>query len=249
TAALAASPEATYLSARDKYIAQIKRLENAKTSDSALQAAEDKATADLTKRLRDVIGPVSVKGFPAEGKLSLITLFEDDEGFGMLDGLAYGEGEEGLVVTTRPLLKDWLDGKAKAEDEEGRLPADAEAAARLESFYTFAISSDAAFSKNADIPVTKPAGADFAVAALGEFQQDIGHENVDQIVATVIKGDRVLVASVQRKAPIAKIPACDSIWADALQKVDKLQAEYRASGLKDEKLFDESTHAEEQGDK
>jgi len=129
------------------------------------------------------------------------------------------------------------------------LPADAEAAARLEAFYTFAISSDAAFSKNADIPVTKPAGADFAVAALGEFQQDIGHENVDQIVATVFKGDRVFVASVSRKAPIAKIADCETIWSDALKKADKLAAQYQASGLKDEKLFDESTHAQEQGDK
>src|SRR5579862_647752 len=177
TAALAASPEATYLAARNKYIAEIARLEGSKASDSALQAAE-RATRDLAKRLRDIIGPVSVKGFPATGKLSLVTLFKDDEGFGMLDGLAYGEGENQLVVTTRPLLKDWLDGKAKADDEESRLPADTEAAVRLEAFYTDAIASDAAFSKNADLPVTKPAGADVAVAALGEFQQDIGHDNV-----------------------------------------------------------------------
>ena len=249
TAALAASPEATYLSARNKDIAEIKRLETSKASDSTLQAAEDKATKDLAKRLRDIIGPVSIKGFPAAGKLSLVTLFPDDEGFGMLDGLAYGEGEQELLVTTRPLFKDWLDGKANKGDKENRLPADSEAAVRLEAFYTYAISSDAAFSKNADLPVTKPGGADLAVAALGEFQQDIGHENVDQIVATVFKGDRVLVANVQRKAPIAKIPACEAIWADALKKSDELAAKYQASGLKDEKLFDESTQAREQGDK
>ena len=249
TAALAASPEATYFSARDKYIAEIKRLETSKASDSAVQAAQDKATRDLAKRLREIIGPVSVKGFPVVGKLSLETLSKEDVGFGMLDGLAFGEEEQDLLVTTRPLLTAWLDGKAKEKDAESRLPADAEAAVRLDAFYTFAISSDAAFSKNADIPVAKPAGADFAAAALGEFQQDIGHENVDQIVATVFKGERVLVASVRRKAPIAKIPDCEAIWTDALQKAEKLQAEYRASGLKDEKLFDESTRAEEQGDK
>jgi hypothetical protein len=249
TPAAAASPEATYLSARDKYIAQIKRLEASKATDSALQAVEDKASEDLEKRLRDIIGPVSIKGFPAEGRLSLVTLFEGDEGFGMLDGLAYGEGEQEVIVTTGPLLKEWLASRAKDEDEGTRLPADAEKAVRLETFYTEAVASDAAFSKNADLPVTKPAGADFAFAALGEFQQDIGHDNVDQIVATVFKGERVLVATVQRKAPIGKIAACEAIWADALKKADELQAEYRASGLKDEKLFDESTHAQEQGDK
>ena len=62
--ALAASPEAAYLAARNKAIAEIKALEQLKVSESAIQAAKDKAVADLEKRLRDIVGPVAVKGFP-----------------------------------------------------------------------------------------------------------------------------------------------------------------------------------------
>jgi hypothetical protein len=248
-AALAASPEAAYLAARDKAIAEIKRLEASKASDETVQAAEDKASDDLARRLREIIGPVALKGFSGSGKLNIESLSEGDVGFGMLDGLAFDAKGDSVVVTTRPLLAAWLAAKAREADAESRLPADIAAAVKQEDFYTFAISPDAAFAANADLPVTRPAGADLAVATLGEFEQDIGHDNVDQIVAAVAKGDRVLVASIQRKAPIAKIAACEKIWTDALARSDKLQAEYRASGLKDEKLFDESNRVEEEGDK
>jgi len=69
--ALAASPEATYLAARDKAIAEIKALQDAKTSESAIQAAEDKATADLVKQLKDIIGPVAIEGFASPDHLNI----------------------------------------------------------------------------------------------------------------------------------------------------------------------------------
>jgi hypothetical protein len=63
--ALAASPEAAYLAVpRNTAIAEIKALEDSKASESAIQAAEDKAVADLEKRLSDIVGPVAVRGFP-----------------------------------------------------------------------------------------------------------------------------------------------------------------------------------------
>ena len=85
--ALAASPEADYLEARDKAIAEVKALENSKASQSAIDAAMDKALADLTKRLKDIVGPVS--GFPGPGRLNLDTLSENQVGYGNLDGVAY----------------------------------------------------------------------------------------------------------------------------------------------------------------
>src|ERR1700689_2968140 len=86
--ALAASPEADYLEARDKAIAEVKALENSKASQSAIDAAMDKALADLTKRLKDIVGPVSVKGFPGAGTLNLDTLSEHQVGYGDLDGVS-----------------------------------------------------------------------------------------------------------------------------------------------------------------
>ena len=75
--------------------------------------------------------------------------------------------------------------------------------------------------------------ADLAVGALGVFQQADGPWPADAIVATVIKGDRVFVASIRHKPPIGKIPACGAIWAkakreqaaEALEQGDK---DYRA---------------------
>ena len=212
--ALAASPEAAYLAARDKAIAEIKALEDSKAGESAIQAAEDKAAADLEKRLRDIVGPVVVKGFPTAGRLNLALSVHDEE-FGDLDGLAsYSDGQD-MVVTPRPLLTAWLEQMAKDEDRDRHLPTAVEAAVRQDNFYTFSVGEDAAFAKYADLPVAKPPGADLSVAALGVFQQADGPWPPDAIVATVVKGDRVFVASIHRKPPIGTIPACRALWTKA----------------------------------
>jgi len=230
--ALAASPEAAYLAARDKYIAEIKAFEDSKASESAIQAAENKAVADLEKRLRDIVGPVAVKGFPPADTLNL-ALREHDEEFGDLDGLTSNSEGQDVVVTTRPLLMAWLEQMVKDEVKDRRLPTDVDAAVRQDGFYTFSLGADAAFAKYADLPVMKPPGADLAVGALGVFQQADGPWTPDWIVATVIKGNRVFVASVRHKPPVGKIPACGAIWAkakreqaaEALEQDDK---DYRA---------------------
>jgi hypothetical protein len=244
---LAASPEAAYLAARDKDIAEIKALEDSEASHSTIEAAEDKALADLTKRLKDIVVPVAVKGFPPADTLNL-ALSEHEEDFGHLDGLASQRAD--IVVTTRPLLMAWLEQMAKDEDKDRRLPTDVDAAVRQDGFYTFSVGEDAAFAKYADLPVMKPPGADLAAGALGVFTQADGPWPPDAIVVTVIKGDRVfVVASANRMAPVGKIAACEAIWTEAQRKAVKLQAEYRASGLKNQKLLDKSTQAEEQGDR
>lgn len=230
--ALAAPPEGDYLTARDKAIAEIKALEEAKASESAIQAAEDKAAADLEERLRAMLGPIEVKGFPPANKLNL-ALSEHEEEFGDLDGLtSYSDGQD-MVVTTRSLLTAWLKRAAKDEVKERRLPTDVDAAVREDGFYTFSVGEDSAFAIYADLPVTKPTGVDLAVSALGVFQQADGPWPADAIVATVIKGDRVLVGSIRHRPPIGKIPACAAMWvkakreqaAEALEHGDK---DYRA---------------------
>ena len=229
--ALAGSPEAAYLAARDKYIAEIKALENSKASEGSIQAAEDKAAADLEKRLKDIVGPIAVKGFPPADKLNL-ALSEHEEEFGNLDGLtSYSEGQD-MVVTTKPLLKAWVEAKAKEKDKDVRLPADVDAAIRQSNFYTFSVGQDAAFEKRADLPVTKPTGADFAFAALGVFAQAEGHWVPDAIVATDIKGDRVFVGNVKLKAAVGEIFACEAIWTMAQEKhpeaLEQVERNYRA---------------------
>jgi hypothetical protein len=116
--ALAASPEAAYLAARDKAIAEVKALEAAKASESAINAAKDKAAADLEKRLKEIVGPLSVKGFAPPDQLD-IALLEYQQGYGSLDGLfSYGKADQALLVTTRRLLTAWLEGKAYRQELE-----------------------------------------------------------------------------------------------------------------------------------
>jgi hypothetical protein len=213
--ALAASPEAAYIAARDKAIAEVKALEDAKASEDKIQAAEDKASADLAKQLKAIIGPVAIEGFAAPDQLN-IALSHYQQGYGELDGVAsYGKEKQVLVVTTRSLAEKWLEASSKDEDKTRRQPTGIDAAARGEDFYNSSLYNDVHFSKYADLPVAKPAGADVVVAALGGLSQGFEAELPDTIVATIVKGGRLFVASVPLKTPIGKIRACAPLWAKA----------------------------------
>ncbi|MCS4021335.1 hypothetical protein M2177_008880, partial [Bradyrhizobium japonicum] len=102
----AATPEQHYLDLRDRYIAKFSK---AKESDETFKQ-HDAALNELTGLLRGLVGPVTIKGLPAEGKSNADTLFKGDSGFGHLDGLAFAsEGDKmQAVVTTTSLLKHWL---------------------------------------------------------------------------------------------------------------------------------------------
>jgi hypothetical protein len=214
------------------HLREIKALEEARASESAIQAAEDKAAANLEELLRPMLGPVEVKGFPPANKPNL-ALSEHEEEFGDLDGLtSYSDGQH-IVVTTRPLPIAWLKRVAKDEVKERRLPTDADAAVRQDGFYTFSAGEDSVFATYADLPVMKPTGVDLAVSALGVFQQADGPWPADAIVATVIKGDRVLVGRIRHRPPIGEIPACGPIWAkaereQATETLEQGDKDYRA---------------------
>ena len=230
--ALAASSEAGYVAARDRAIAEIKALQDVKASESAIQAVEDKASTDLVKQLKDIIGPVAIEGFASPDHLNIA--LRQEQGYGDLDGLAsYGKDKQVFVVTTRSLAQAWVAANAKDKDRTKRQPTAIDAAARGEDFYNGSLYSDVAFAKYSDLPLRKPAGADVVVAALGGLSQGFEAELPDTIVATIVKGDRVFVASVPRKTPIGKIRACAPLWAKAQRDgladaEDRIEKSYRA---------------------
>jgi hypothetical protein len=248
SAAHAASPEDAYLAARDKAIAQLKAL----PADARAEAIQTAALAALQKRLMALIGRSSVKGFSPSPRINLETL-RDEPGFGMLDGLAYapaGKGQEGsrLVATTKSLLAIWLRARAAESDASVRVSAQMETALRSDTFYTFAVGQDAAFSRAAEIEVAKPVGADFAVAALGRWSQDIGPSPLDRLVVAVVKGGRVFVADVEPAAKAPEFPACKAIWDAANAEAGKIIEAYQKGGAKDDALFDKSTKSQQQGE-
>jgi hypothetical protein len=192
--ALAASPEAAYLAARDKAIAEVKALEAAKASESAINAAQDRALADLTKRLKEVVGPVSVKGFPPPDQLN-IALSVYQQGYGSLDGLfSYGKANQALLVTTRALAY----GVARSEGEGGRQrvpPAPGRSAPRPGLLHLFNQLRRRLFEvlrsagNEADRRRSRRRGVRRLRAGDGPLAPDA-------IVATVVKSDRVFVAEI-----------------------------------------------------
>ncbi|TGW05656.1 hypothetical protein EN788_46320, partial [Mesorhizobium sp. M2D.F.Ca.ET.145.01.1.1] len=150
-AAHAASPEDDYIAARDKAISAIAAMESANAPVETLDAANDKARADLEQRLSTLLGPFTVKGFPAAGTINIESLSSSDVGFGMLDGLRHGtEDGPSIVASTRGLVERWLQSRAAETDADLKLPTGFDAALKLDAFYTQAIGSDAAFTGTLD---------------------------------------------------------------------------------------------------
>jgi hypothetical protein len=239
-AVTAATPEDAYLAARDAYVAEFKRHEP--TGDEGV-AAHDRALADLEGKLRQIIGPVAIKGLPGDGKSFVNTLFEGDEDFARLDGLFVTNANESLtaVVTTPRLYDIWL---RTHEDfwKEAPLPRDLRAALKRDDFYTQALSGGSAVVIYADIPVTAPVGADLAVAVLNTHTQDLIPAAPDEMIITVRRADRLFFITTRAKA--GRIAACDKSHAELTKQAEAAAAAFEKSGRKDAKLEEKMTQAE-----
>jgi hypothetical protein len=249
-AAHAASPEETYLAARDAYIAKFNPSKDPSSVSDALAKEEEGARADLTRQLRAIVGPLNVSGYAGDGEFAIATLFRGDIGFGTLDGLTFSAPKDAnLVVTTRGLLERWVrDHKDWWNASVANVPQDPIAALQTEAFYTQAISADAAVARFAEFPISKPANADVAYAMLVMRRQDIGPGSPDEVLVGVLSGARLYIVSVPASAEIKLMPACEKLWDDALAKSNKLLESNATSGNKDEKLFDEQNRMQDQGD-
>ncbi|QHP70477.1 hypothetical protein EI171_26215 [Bradyrhizobium sp. LCT2] len=210
----AATPEQRYLELRDRYIAKFsKAAENDETSRQ-----HDAALNELTGVLRGLVGPVAIKGLPAEGKSNADTLFKGDSGFGHLDGLGFASEGDKLqaVVTTMALLKHWL-----REHREDGMPQEIGAAFKSDRFYYQAI-QDSAFAKYAELPVTKPASASAAVAVLGVRGNGDLKGPPHEIDVVAIQGEKVFFLASSDAVKTAPIPACEKVWKQMMARpVDK----------------------------
>lgn len=164
--------------------------------------------------LRALVGPVTIKGLPAEGKSNVDTLFKGDSGFGHLDGLGFAsEGDRmQAVVTTTGLLKHWL-----GEHREDGLPQEIGAAIRSDRFYYYAI-QDSAFAKYAELPVTKPASASAAVAVLGVRGNGDLKGLPSEIGVVAIQGEKVFFLAATGAVKTAEIPACERVWKQMMAR-------------------------------
>ncbi|SDJ32753.1 hypothetical protein SAMN05216338_104623 [Bradyrhizobium sp. Rc2d] len=203
TPACAAAPEEHYLDLRDRYIAKF----SATKESDEIYKQHDAALKELAGVLGGLVGPVTIKGLPAEGKSNVDTLFKNDIGFGHLDGLSFAsEGyKTQAVVTTTTLLKHWL-----GEHREDGMPQESGAALKSDRFYYYAI-QDAAFAIYAELPITKPAAASAAVAMLGVRGNGGLKAPPHEIDVVAIQGDKVFFIATSDAVKTAPIPACEKV--------------------------------------
>ena len=210
----AASPEQAYLAARDGYIKAMQH----DATDRGFER-HNAALADLESQLRMIIGPTTLAGFPAEGKIHLDTLSTEDEGFGLLDGLVYAipldekgiDERASVVVTTKGLFEAWLRAHKTKWWNQEPLPQDLRAALRSDEFYRQALSTDAAVVTFAQLPVAKPSWARTAFAVLAtRTQDDVGTAPTEMDVV-VIGAARVYAVTAKTEVTVGPIAACEKI--------------------------------------
>lgn len=244
----AASPEETYLAARDAAIAKLNPPGDPVAPTDAASKEEERVRSELGKQLRSVIGPLNVKGFSGEGAYNVGSLFKGDLETGTLDGLSFTKPKDmRLVVTTTGLAENWAKSRDGLAAEEGAVPPDLRAALKLDLFYTRAISTDAAVGNFGELPVTKPAGAEFVFAMLAARRQDLVPVPADEMLISVVAPPRVYLVST----PIAKIrmmAACEKLFKDADAKARKALEANEQSETRKENAVDDMDKMQDQAD-
>ena len=226
TPAVATTAEDTYIAARDAAIAKIKAAADAEPKNPAsggdhkVDALDDQERAGLEKQMRVIIGPVAIAGLDGESAINLDTLNDGDEGFGMLDGMAYGgpDAKTRVIVTTDSLFRRWLQQHKNWADIE--LPQDPSVAIKDQDFYSQAVLTDAAIVHYADLPIASPPGAAFVYAMLAARTQSDLPSKADEIFVAVSQDGRVFIANTKELKPVGPIPACDAIRDDLAKKAE-----------------------------
>jgi hypothetical protein len=241
---LAASPEEDYFAARDAFVEKFDALAKAgKIDDDQTFKDHDQALAELGKLTRQIVGPVAIKGFPANGKSNLDSLFKGDEGFGLLDGLLFKSTDDKtqVVATTVSLLEHWLrEHKDWWEPPITNVPQDITAALKSDAFYTQALNTDAAISIYAELPVSKPAQSKFAGAMMVTRRQDFGLRSPNELLIASLQPPLVFVISAPTHAKAEIMPVC---WRQAERKASHLDAHAKDIDKERDRLEEEGDAA------
>jgi hypothetical protein len=231
TGALAASPEDDYLAARDRDIAELKTLE-APEDWPKHKVLQEKDTKDLEQRLKAMIGPFALAGFPMPGRLSA-DLYLGDPSFGQIDGLVYYDGDsaagrydgvDAVIVTTDGLIDKWLLSHPKRWSKI-EVPHTAAAAVATEAFYTQGMTRQGDVVRFATMPIVAPSSAKFAHAMLATI--DAGPDlpsTPEALYLALEKGGRVFIVTVRPTTAIKNIAACDAALATNEHRAERNDA-------------------------
>lgn len=231
------SPTDTYILARDRYIAAFKNLPDRGRGDS--RAAE--ALAGVDRLLRAAVPAWTASGFPATGEMNLNCMDDNDMGFSVPDGLAYRAGGTSVIVTNRALLLGW---QARHNTEyRTHVPVAIPAAFRDETFWTFAASCDAGAYIHGTVPVRVGEGADSVTVALGGFHNGLDYDATpDELLAAVVRGDRVWIATETLKQPLAPFTGCVNAYKRGSDEYPFAPTVQQSARLHDQAMADAVTN-------
>ena len=178
--AAAATPTELYLATKETAVAALKHPEG-----TAQPPGNDRLEADALRRLSSligrVIGPIAVRGFPAQGVSNIVSLSDGEMESGHVDGIrAVSPDGTILLVTTVALVQSWLKvnaGYARIAQGPAQAPLQDTAttvgkALADGAFYTQALASEAALNIYAAIPLPPKPGKAGAQAFLTKASQD-----------------------------------------------------------------------------
>jgi hypothetical protein len=248
SAAFAATPEESYIAARDAFIAKFNPPGDPVAPSDATSKEEERARTELLKQMRGLIGPLNVKGFSGESAYNVGSLFKGDMEFGILDGLLFTRDKDvRLVVTTMGLTGRWIKSPDGLGADDSTVPKDVRTALTQDPFYTRATSADAAVGNFGELPVTKPTGADFVFAMLAARRQDFFPAPASEMLIGAIVPPRVYILSV----PITKIrmmAPCEKLLKDASAKAEKMYEVIEKSPNQQGSVVDDVDRLREKGD-
>lgn len=251
-----ASLEDRYIAMRDAAMAKSSKLYDAGKFDDAAQKAEDAARSSLQAQMAAILAESNRGGF-GPPQLNLDAFYAGDQGFGQLDGLRFdaetgvtgekagGNGTDGkyveprahIIITTERLFERWLRAHKNWWDKGVKnVPQQIASAIKDESFYTEAISTDAAVINFNALPVAKPAAATLTYGFLaGRTQSDVP-DSADEVFVTAIANGKVYVAYGSIEHAV-KVPACTAARAEANKKAEEADEKLRLKQI-DKKTYD-----------
>jgi hypothetical protein len=221
------SPEDRYIATRDAVIEKFAH-DAGKFDDKA----EEEARAGLQAQMSAILGELKRSGF-GPATLNLVTLYKGDQDYGMLDGLRLDaevgtSGEKAgqnradgkyvwprahIIVTTQTIFERWLRAhKDWWSKDLKNVPQQIGLALKDESFYTQAISTDAAVVSFHALPIARPAAATFAYGILAARTQSEIPDAADQVFVSALANGKVYIAYGSIR-PKVQIVACSAIRA------------------------------------
>jgi uncharacterized protein (TIGR03067 family) len=189
------------------------------------------ALANLERKLRSILGPVNMPGFPQPGRINLEAICRGEEGCESLDGLLYRteDHRRRFLVTTPVLMTNWLKGHRLSPDSALRTP-------RL---FTDIFGSHAVVLHYANLTIPDAQRRGVASAMLVVVAQDEGKWPPDKVIVSVSRANRVYIIQVPPAVAIDTLEGCgirlDTVFKAkpdprqiTMEEADRAYASYRA---------------------